>query len=1447
MTTTITNYFEQAQLSLAAYALGLQQGMSGGTDPNSPYVKALTDAGMTATQATDFASTHTVLAQSAPTANGFLATLFLDNRTGQKTLAIRGTDNSTGYLTDLVDVAVLGGTFAQEQYASLNNFYQSLITQGKLTSSENFSVTGHSLGGFLAQAFSVDHPLSVTQAYTYNAPGIGGAVAEVLSWLGATNTNIAVSNIDNIQASGLSATAGLGTLLGNVQEVFTEVQNNPLNNHKVGFLTDSLAVYNLFAQLSPTADLNTITNILKAESNIAANSLEAAVSALGKLFLVTGAAGFNANEFDSSTNGRDLLYTALNDIQTAMAAGHAPLTIRDLTVFNAAQMVSVAQDNLAYRYALVNGNPFAVVGDDTLYDTHNANGELDLYSTADHSGSLTDKYLTDRATWLSHQLAANALDTNTLNEKAQSDWQYTDQTTHSTLTVHGGLLASLNPARQIIFGSDGNDDGSMSISPVLQGGSEADHLYGMGGDDTLIGGLGNDYLEGGQGTDTYVYTSGDGFDTLLDTDGLGHIIENGQTLGGKMQGAGKAYTGTDSAGNAHSYAVLAGDITAAGGATLLIDGTIEVLNYRQGDLGITLGDSTPVQQPPTTLTITGDIVPTDTNFNIAGIQATADANGNPVGVAGAYGDILIGSAGNDHIMGGELNDDIGGRAGNDWIEGGTGSDYVMGEGGNDTIEGGAGADILSGGDNNDILYGNVKITTADAIAQGDAVNMNGSSGTGNKGDWLSGGSGNDTLIAGADNDVLAGGGGNDLIIAGAGDDYILGDAEYTPSFLTEADPRYSINGIDWYHTSAEPFNWSVVPDASGTYIFQPSAGAVNPADSGADVIYAGEGNDHVWAGAGNDVVYAGAGDDIVNGDAGNDIIMGGSGNDTVWGGDNNDYMTGDAGNDILYGDNGNGGTGDDYLDGGDGNDTLYGEGGNDALIGGSGDDKLYGGTGANYLDGGDGDDALNSGGPGSNLNGGAGNDNLSAAGGGNYLDGGDGNDTLTADGGQNELFGGAGGDTLYGMGGNNYLDGEEGNNILAAYDGYNELFAGSGNDILQASGGNSYLDAGAGNDTLIADGGGNILLGGDGNDLLYVSGAGNGSILDGGAGSDILQGGDGNDTLIGGAGNDTLSGGLGQDTYIFNKGDGADTVYDTGTDNILVFGEGISADDITLRLGSLMLDLGNGDAVHFAGASPQSGFDRTNVFGNTPFSGFAFADGSTLSTAQLLTRGFDLTGTAFDDTLLGTNTTDRFNGMGGNDYMEGGAGNDTYTFNPGDGQDTILDADTTAGNIDTLIFGEGVEKNDITFTRSGMDLVLTINGTTDKLTLKNWGEGDAYHIEQMQFADGTVWNATQIQAMIPVPVGTAGDDTLYAWQGDPATLYGLGGNDALVGNSGNSAMDGGAGNDTLDGGAGADTLTGGAGNDTYAVDNVGDVVTFYRDAANDECIAHYRQYERRAA
>lgn len=89
---TVTQYFGQAQLSLAAYALNLQQGMSG-TVQGDIYRAALEAAGMSVAQATDFASTYTMVKQSDGLwgLTGFSATLF-QNAQGQKYLSIRGTN-----------------------------------------------------------------------------------------------------------------------------------------------------------------------------------------------------------------------------------------------------------------------------------------------------------------------------------------------------------------------------------------------------------------------------------------------------------------------------------------------------------------------------------------------------------------------------------------------------------------------------------------------------------------------------------------------------------------------------------------------------------------------------------------------------------------------------------------------------------------------------------------------------------------------------------------------------------------------------------------------------------------------------------------------------------------------------------------------------------------------------------------------------------------------------------------------------------------------------------------------------------------------------------------------------------------------------------------------------------------------------------------------------------
>ncbi|MFY9326531.1 MAG: hypothetical protein WAO76_00690, partial [Georgfuchsia sp.] len=74
-------------------------------------------------------------------------------------------------------------------------------------------------------------------------------------------------------------------------------------------------------------------------------------------------------------------------------------------------------------------------------------------------------------------------------------------------------------------------------SDVLIGGAGADTLNSGDGNDTLIGGQGSDTLQGGTGNDTYLFVSGDGYDTIEDRSGTDIIrFDDVQLTGGAQYG-----------------------------------------------------------------------------------------------------------------------------------------------------------------------------------------------------------------------------------------------------------------------------------------------------------------------------------------------------------------------------------------------------------------------------------------------------------------------------------------------------------------------------------------------------------------------------------------------------------------------------------------------------------------------------------------------------------------------------------------------------------------------------------------------------------------------------------------------------------------------------------------------------------------------------------------------
>ena len=127
-----------------------------------------------------------------------------------------------------------------------------------------------------------------------------------------------------------------------------------------------------------------------------------------------------------------------------------------------------------------------------------------------------------------------------------------------------------------------------------------------------------------------------------------------------------------------------------------------------------------------------------------------------------------------------------------------------------------------------------------------------------------------------------------------------------------------------------------------------------------------------------------------------------------------------------------------------------------------------------------------------------------------------------------------------------------------------------GNDVLKGLAGDDVLNGNQGNDTVDGGEGNDTVRGGKGNDTVR-----------GGKGDDLVLGGVGNDKLYGGVGIDVLNGGAGDDVYIFRRGDGFDTIRDTGDgeDKIICQNLDDSQGRAIVDAKKLTIDFLNGDKI----------------------------------------------------------------------------------------------------------------------------------------------------------------------------------------------------------------------------------------------------------------------------
>jgi len=1424
------------------------------------------ERGFSDRQFDDFKATYQIVDHMPNQNIGLSMTIFQEIKSGQRTLAFRGTEpTGDGIGPDLIaDIFLalglgevtnsLGQSPVIEQFLKDNGM---LDTNGDTVTEfiHGVNIVGHSLGGHLTLMAALDYPDLLSEVYTFNGAGIAaldsfynnhllpfisGEAAEDVAYIHSVTTNVYAS-------PGFEITRGdvWFSYIGKDLPLFIEKQGSDISidNHSMSYLVDALSVHRILALLGQEQEVNSIDAMLwQAENRVEElvvsstglpNTGNMSSAALSLNTIMAHLSSILGGSFStlSHTNDAAEFYNTLEDV---IALG-SQFDLQPLSYFSdpaETALIDTSEAATALRYSLLEGVPFIVIpatgySDGIFRDSmENSAYQADLHS---------EQFWIDRIEFFERLLQRNERDQQDGENGSvigASDTHFYDFSPFGKTDTNGQPRSSIHIRGEdshtegaydtdisvldphIVFGSDQSDQGDRSLRGGLSG--SGDRLYGTGGDDEILGfrggdlldgGLGDDHLDGGRGNDKL--QGGKGSDIYIYDDNINHGLDEIIDAEGsnRLQIGGQIISNViQSAPSTNNYEDSWGNSYAFFPSAQRL--TVTLTGERSGTIIIDQFDKNANNFGITFHDSDTPTLPVDGEFIDTGVVAV---------------DPYFDGRAEDPAQESFNSQRLVYYADQYW------DNYFDPESNITTYS-------FHGSNQDDLLYTNgFAVETVYGFGGDDLIEQAGSHSS-------------------PQDSFVYGGVGSDILKGNDASNVIFGNTQYR----LESDESDLDNDGDT----------SELLDISTSYesFYQGAALSF-------DAIYTPESqdsSDYIVAGAGFDLISGDEGNDVIEGGLGEDLIFGGQGRDSIRGGEDDDTLVGDSRlfysngpawfydtalngleldsfNDHIDGgsgaDNILGGLGHDTILGGDGGDRIFGDRhdrngdftysggldinfesldaslhGNDVIDGGQGVDYIYGNAGNDYIDGGTEGDFIWG-------------DSKYLAGqyhGNDILKGGEGNDQLVGGGADDSLWGGVGEDLLVGDE-VRYNDGTvsvltddlHGSDEIHGGDAADQIIGGGAADLIYGDDGDDVIWG----DSQVVDGsyitadtyhGDDRIYGGAGNDS--IKGDGGNDTIHGGAGADSLEGGQGNDMLEGGAGADYLDGGRGDDLYVFRVGDSQ--LSEIETRDTIVDGDGHDTIEISAVRGDISITV---NALNGEVAVQYSDTDTVILESLNEIDTFKFNDALLTIGELYLDNGesaLDVVSSEEGGFLYGGLLGDNLTSLAENSTFTGGTGDDnissvgygnTYVYRSHDGNDVItassldLDPEVPEPPLDNKISFENISSSSITLEQIDNDLRVRIDGQAEYVLVRNaFASGDiSGAVSRIVFADGEEWDESQVMSN-SLQLTTPNDDVILGTKFDNA-LFGGDGDDELYGMEGNDTLNGEAGNDQLIGGQGSDT------------------------------------------